>query len=174
MLVRRFARPLLAAWFVVEGMDAVRRPVPHSARTEASWRSLAARSSSVPAPPGHDELRTLVRAHGAAMTVAGLMLATGRAPRFAALALAALTAPLAVINHPFGTGREEYRDRFWRNLSMIGGALIAGVDHEGRPGAVWRVEHARVDKAAARQARHAIAEVTAQAKSAARAARRAA
>lgn len=215
MLVRRIARPLFATWFVTEGLDAVRRPDPHVARTEAAWRSLG---STVPEPPGDGRLRLLVQVHGVLMVVAALMLALGRAPRAAALALAALSVPLAVVNQPFGrqgrvvatasdaaqaggsggdrsrfgrpigaTGgvsaasvraggadRSAVRERFVRNLAMVGGALIAGLDHEGRPGLAWRVDHARQDRATAREARHALAAAAKEAKAAVREARRAA
>lgn len=212
MLVRRIARPLFAAWFLSEGLDAVRRPDPHLARTDAAWHTLG--RGRLPQPPDDDRMRLLVRAHGAAMAVAALLLALGRAPRTAALALAALTVPLAVVNQPFGAaarivatasdaataarGRSRFgrpvgatggvasasvraggadraavRERFVRNLTMIGGALIAGLDHEGRPGLAWRLDHARADHATAREARRAVAAATREAKAAARAARRA-
>ena len=217
MLVRRIARPLLAAWFVTEGIDAVRRPDPHVARTKASWTALGHRLD-LPAAPSREQLRSLVRAHGVLMTIAAAMLATGRAPRTAALALAAMTVPLAVVNQPFGstahvvatasdgagdtgspgrrsrfgrpigaTGgvstasvreggadRDALKERFVRNLSMIGAALIAGVDREGRPGVAWRAGHARVDAAAAHKARLAIAAAAKEARTAARQARRSA
>lgn len=215
MLVRRIARPLFAAWFLSEGLDALRRPDPHLARADAAWHTLG--RGRLPQPPDDDRMRQAVRLHGAAMTVAALMLALGRAPRTAALTLAALTVPLAVVNQPFGaaarivatasdaaaahegrprsrfgrpvgaTGgvstpsvraggadRAAIRERFVRNLTMIGGALIVGLDHEGRPGLAWRVDHARVDRAAAREARRALVAASREAKEAVREARRAA
>jgi uncharacterized membrane protein YphA (DoxX/SURF4 family) len=215
MLVRRIARPLLSAWFVGEGLDAVRYPAAHVARTQAAWQQLGRRVDLPPAPSPM-QLTALVRAHGAAMTVAGAMLATGRAPRAAALTLAALTLPLAVVNQPFGSaarvvatasdtaaGGERRRmsfgrsigatggvstaqvaeggadrgaltERFLRNLSMIGGALIAGIDREGRPGVAWRAGHARVDRAAAAEAKRAMVAAAYEARAAVREARRSA
>lgn len=177
MLVRRVARPMFAAWFVVEGLDAARRPAPHVERARATW-DLAARHVPLPEAPDAARLTTLVRLHGAAMLVAAAMLALGRAPRTAALVLAGLTLPLAVAHQPFvdggaaelgGPGAHPVRDgraavdrllgaeRFWRALSMLGGAVLVGVDHEGRPGMAWRVERARLDRATAREARSAVA-----------------
>lgn len=165
MLVRRIARPLLAAWFVSEGVEAVRRPADHVRRAQECWRRLAssprvASRVDVPEPPADRRVALLVRLHGAVMVLAALHLAFGRHPRTAALGLAALTVPLAVANQPLGGSdrveRAERRTAFWRNLSMIGGALIAGVDLEGRPGVTWRVENALADRAAAREA-HAAA-----------------
>ena len=208
MLVRRIARPLFASWFVSEGLDALRRPEPHVARTEACWQTLGGRLG-LPATPSGSQVRTLVRAHGAATVVAAAMLGLGKAPRTGALLLAALTVPLVVVNQPFGgsaavvataseaaettpgrsrfgrpvgtaTGRASVadraalRERFLRNLTMLGGALLAAVDREGRPGVGWRLGHARVDHAAARDARRAVTEATREARDAVRAARRAA
>ena len=209
MLVRRIARPLFASWFVSEGLDALRRPEPHVARTEACWQTLGGRLG-LPATPTGSQVRALVRAHGAATVVAAAMLGLGKAPRTGALLLAALTVPLVVVNQPFGgsaavvataseaaeaaparsrfgrpvgpttTGRASaadravLRERFLRNLTMLGGALLAAVDREGRPGVGWRVGHARVDHAAARDARRAVTEATREARAAVREARRAA
>ena len=161
MLVRRIARPLFAAWFVAEGVDALRRPEPHVTRTEEAWRSLKDRLD-LPEQPSTSQLTTLAKVHGAAMAGAGLMLALGKAPRTAALALAALTAPLALVNQPFTSSgdagdADAKRDRFVRNLSMLGGALLAGLDREGRPGLAWRTSHAYADLVTAREAKAALA-----------------
>jgi uncharacterized membrane protein YphA (DoxX/SURF4 family) len=158
MLVRRIARPLFATWFVAEGVEALRSPGPHVARTEEAWRRLKGRLDLPEAPPS-SQLTTLAKVHGAAMAGAGIMLAIGKAPRTAAVVLAALTLPLAVVNEPFtaeGTSADVTRDRFLRNLTMIGGALLAAVDLEGRPGLAWRASHARVHRAASREAKAAI------------------
>ena len=101
MLVRRIARPLLAVGFAADGLDAVRHPESHAARVEAAWRALSG-PLDLPDPPAGSTVRLLVRAHGAALAVGALLLATGRAPRTAALALAALTLPAALVNQPFG------------------------------------------------------------------------
>lgn len=95
------------------------------------------------------------------MLVAGAMLAVGRAPRTAALALAGLTVPLVLVNLPVGgrgltaEEKKERTARLVRALSFTGGAVIAGVDLEGRPGVSWRVQHARTDRAALKAARAA-------------------
>jgi uncharacterized membrane protein YphA (DoxX/SURF4 family) len=161
MLLRRIARPLFASWFVSEGWDAARRPEPHAERARVGIESAMAQ-----VPPGilggaldryrdptARQLSALVRLHGAATAVAGLMLAAGKAPRTAALALAALTAPLVLTNLPHRDrtldkdGRRERKDRLVRALAFTGGALLAGADYEGRPGVAWRVAKAREEHA---------------------------
>lgn len=214
MPVRRIARPMFAAWFVSEGVETFRRPEPHAARAEATWRELG-RHVDLPPTPAADRFTTLVRAHGAAMAIAGLMLALGRAPRTAALTLAALAAPLVLVNQPFGasarivatagetasakesgqetrtrfgrpigaTGgvstasvraggvnRAAMRERFVRTVSMVGGALIAGLDTEGRPGVAWRASHARLDRANAREAKAVMSAAAKEARAAVKAA----
>jgi uncharacterized membrane protein YphA (DoxX/SURF4 family) len=150
MLSRRIARPLLASWFVAEGLDAVRRPAPHADRMRETWHRVAARVD-LPDPPPQATLTLAVKAHGGAMAVAALMLALGKAPRTSALALAALTVPLAVADAP--TRRAPGGSRpLLRDLSLIGGALLAGLDREGSPSLTWRVQHARAERAAAHAA----------------------
>ena len=167
MLVRRLARPLLASWFVAEGIGALRRPAEHAQRLELTWRRVAARTEA-PDPPEQEALRTIVKLHGAGLAVAGLMLGLGKAPRLASCALAILTVPLAAADFPKppreGVGsrpspadRAERRDRFLRDLSLIGGALLAGLDRHGRPSLGWRMSHAKVDRTAELKARQAVA-----------------
>jgi uncharacterized membrane protein YphA (DoxX/SURF4 family) len=167
VLLRRLARPLFASWFVSEGLDVVRHPAVHAADARAAMTALRARlPEPVRTGPAGDalgyelsnrQLATIVQAHGVALAGAGVLLAVGKAPRTAALALAALTAPLILVNLPgkraFGedkADRRARRDRFVRALAFTGGALIAGVDLEGRPGISWRVQKARSEHAAAK------------------------
>jgi len=169
MLLRRIARPLFASWFLSEGVDALRHPGAHVGVARGAVERLA---SAVPAGalggaldayrhPTDAQLTTVVRAHGGATALAAFLLATGRAPRSAALALAALTLPLAAADLPASRkdraalgphDKAERRGRFLRAVSLSGGALIAAADTAGRPSVRWRVEHARATRAAAEKA----------------------
>ncbi|HEY8718433.1 DoxX family protein [Pengzhenrongella sp.] len=149
MLLRRIARPLMSTWFVSEGLDAVRSPAAHVAFMRPAVDGLVSRTDALERPTDA-RLRIFVQAHGAATALAGLALAFGKAPRTAALLLAALTLPLAAASVPMVKGekpspevRRERRDRLVRSLAFTGAALIAGVDLEGRPGASWRLSKAR-------------------------------
>lgn len=166
MLVRRLARPLLASWFVAEGIGAVRHPSEHAQRVETAWRRVAARTEA-PDPPEQEALRNMVKLHGAGMAVAGLMLGLGKAPRLAACTLAVLTLPLAAMDYPKapreGVGsrpsaaeRADRRDRFLRDLSLIGGAALSGLDRHGKPSLGWRMSHAKLDRTAELKARQAV------------------
>lgn len=166
MLLRRTARPLLATWFVTEGLDAVRSPAAHVAAARPCADALLAHSERA-ARPSDAQLRTIVQVHGALTAAAGLALALGKAPRTAALVLAGLTAPLAVASLPLPRGakaspevRRERRDRLVRALAFTGAALLAAVDREGRPGVSWRLAQARGLATSHDGAEHAKAAVT--------------
>jgi hypothetical protein len=40
------------------------------------------------------------------------------------------------------TRRAQQRIHFFKNLSMLGGLMLAAVDTEGQPGLAWRAQHA--------------------------------
>jgi len=148
MLLRRIARPLLASWFFLEGVDAVRYPTAHAERAAPVLNPLSERL------PIAIETRRLAQAHGAVLAGCAVMLAIGKAPRTAAFALAALTAPVAVVGQPFWSTRDpqlraDYLRGFLRNVGMIGGALVAAADTEGKPGLAWRIGQSRERRAKA-------------------------
>ena len=164
-IVRRLARPLLAANFVIEGLDHVRHPGP---RVDSARPLVSTLAGPLRLP---DDPELLVRANGAAMAVAGSLLAIGRLPRLSAAVLAASLVPATYIDHPFWAekdpqDRAAQRTRFLTNLGLLGGVLIASVDTEGRPGLAWRSERA------AKDARRAAGHAKKDAKRAGRSARR--
>ena len=90
-------------------------------------------ASALPQDP-----ESLVRINGAAQVVAGLALATGRMPRLSSSVLAAdagadhgRRAPLLGGDRP--GARTNQQIHFFKNLSMLGGLILAAVDTEGRP-----------------------------------------
>ena len=148
MMLRRIARPMLATWFVTEGSAAVRGSAAHLEPARAGADVLVERFGIT--RPTDEQLRTIVKAHGAATIGAGAALAIGKAPRLAALVLAALTLPSAVANvlasrrgGVSATAKSERRERAVRAVSFTGAALIAAADREGRPGLAWKVSRAR-------------------------------
>jgi uncharacterized membrane protein YphA (DoxX/SURF4 family) len=130
-LVRATARILTGSTYVVLGLDAVR--APHG-RANAAGSTLAAIRSAVPLP---DDDAMVVRANAVVQMVAGGLLATGRAQRLSALALAVSLVPTTVAGHDFWTledpaARKQQQTQFAKNMAMIGGLLFAALD---RPGA---------------------------------------
>ncbi|WP_426575036.1 DoxX family protein [Aquihabitans sp. McL0605] len=97
--------------------------------------------------PFEDE--TYVRANGAVQVGAGLLLAFGRVPRVASAVLAATLVPTTFAGHRFweleGDARRAQQLQFAKNLSLLGGLILAAVDTGGAPDLAWRARHARHD-----------------------------
>ena len=142
-LPRRLARPLLASMFVMGGADALQNPEPKVPAAEDVAPKIA---QQIPVLQDQDT-ETLVKINGAVQVVAGLLLALGRFPRLSALALAASLIPTTLAGHRFWEYEEEgpraqQQINFFKNLSMLGGLLIAALDTAGKPGLLWRTQHA--------------------------------
>lgn len=157
-LVRRVARPMLSAIFLVQGLDTLRHPAVTAPKVAKLAEQLA--PLGVPNDP-----ELLVRANGATMVGGGALLATGHFPRLASLALIGSLVPTTYAGHPFWAetepaARKTQRIQFLKNLGLLGGLLLASVDTEGKPGLAYRMgmagdsakRHARL---ARREARHA-------------------
>ena len=150
-VMRLIARPMLASMFVMGGLDALTHAsgkVPKAEKVTDQVPSLAERIA--PGLPVPTDPVTLVRINGGVQVLAGLALATGRAPRTSALALAASLVPTTYAGHPFWeekdkAARSAQRIQFFKNISMMGGLLLAGVDTEGKPGIAWRARRAARD-----------------------------
>jgi putative oxidoreductase len=140
-LVRRLARPCLAAMFVTGGLDALTNPGGKVAAADEVAPPIAAKLPYLP-----EDTEQLVRINGAVQVGAGLMLALGRLPRLSSALLAGSLVPTTLAGHRFWeeqdeTKRAQQRIHFFKNLSMLGGLMLAAVDTEGRPGLAWRAQH---------------------------------
>ncbi|MBF6543746.1 DoxX family protein [Nocardia brasiliensis] len=143
MLLRRLARPLLATVFVVEGVDTLRHPESRvKAATELvqrGQRQLPEQyAAKLPNDPG-----TVVQVNAAAQVAGGVLLALGKAPRLAALVLAATVVPATVTeqdfwNEPDPAQKATKRNAFLKDLGLLGGLMIAAADTEGKPSLGWR------------------------------------
>ena len=157
-LVRRVARPMLAAIFVVQGLEQLRHPAALKAKVAPFAEQVAPLGL-----PNDPEL--LVRANGAVMVGGGALLATGRIPRLASLALVGSIVPTTYVGHRFWeesdpATRSAHRIGFLKNLGLLGGLLLASVDTEGQPGLAYRAGLAsnsakRAAKRTRREAKHA-------------------
>ena len=141
-VLRRVARPLLASIFIGGGVDALRNPGGKVPAAEGIAPQIA---SYIPALEG-SATETLVRINGGVQVGAGSLLALGRFPRLSALALAASIVPTTAAGHRFWemddqAQRAQQRIHFLKNLSILGGLLLAAADTEGKPGLVWRTRH---------------------------------
>ena len=106
-LLRVVARPLLAAPFIADGVDALMHPRFHVERAAGVRPLINKATNAVGLEPLTDQqLAVATRVTGAVTVVAGLRFALGRKPRVAALTLAAIGAPMALVNAPLpGTTR---------------------------------------------------------------------
>ncbi|MFC0507178.1 DoxX family protein [Micromonospora costi] len=143
--VRSLARAMLSGIFVVSGYRNFMNPgrlVP--AAKPITDRVTPMLQSANPRIPTDTE--TLIRANAAVQVGAGLMLATGRLTRPAALVLAGTLVPTTLAGHPFWNtddpmARNNNQVHFLKNLGLFGGLLLAAVDTEGKPGLRWRTGH---------------------------------
>jgi putative oxidoreductase len=149
---------MLASMFIVGGVNSLRNPDAQLERAEPVTEKLEpVVDQATSALPIHLDQRQLVIVNGVVHVVCGAMLATDRMPRLAALALAGTLVPTTFGGHRFWeepdpAARKNQQFHFFKNVSMIGGLLLASVDTEGRPSLAWRA------KRGARHAREAAAE----------------
>ena len=154
---RLISRPMLASMFLVDGFNTVRnadklalKAAPVAERVVPFLKRVAP-SLPIPSDPV-----TLVRLNGVVQLAAAAALATGRAPRLSATVLAVTALPGTAGNRfwaePDPGVRAQQRIHFFKNVSMLGGLMIAAADTEGKPGVAWRTR--RVAKDARREARH--------------------
>ena len=93
---------------------------------------------------GLDALRSpKLAADAARPTLEGLLLATGRLPRFASAALAATVIPANLGAHMFWSETDQQRKaqkrrEFMTDISLLGGLIIASADTAGKPSLGWR------------------------------------
>jgi uncharacterized membrane protein YphA (DoxX/SURF4 family) len=125
--LRPVARSFTGSTYVLLGFDALRAP---GARVEQAGPVLAAMRKAVPLP---DDDELVVRANAALQVVCGALLAMGRAPRLASLALAGSLVPTTLAGHSYWTiedpaTRKIQRIQFHKNLAMIGGLIFAALD----------------------------------------------
>ncbi|GAB3767965.1 DoxX family membrane protein [Microlunatus parietis] len=146
-LLRAAARTLLASYFVVSGVKAVKDPdslvpaaQPIADKVVPLVKDYAPDTVARYIP---EDAATLIRINGALQLAGGFALATGKGRRLGALLLAASLVPSTIAKHPFWTRdnpEEEAVDKahFLKNASLLGGVLLAAGDTEGKPSLAWR------------------------------------
>ena len=147
MLVRRIARPLLAAPFVYGGVSTLRKPqdrVPGARPVVEKIADVADKQLPVQLP--HD-VEQWVKADAAVKVAAGALFGLGRLPRLSALVLAGSVVPTTLAGHRFWehtdpTERFGQISNFLKNAGLLGGLLLAAVDTEGKPSVGYRARRA--------------------------------
>src|SRR5215207_3909412 len=136
-LARRAARAALAASFVTGGLDQIRNPQPKAGPASPIAKPIADRIPQLPNDP-----ESLVKLDGAIKVVGGLGLVYGPFARPAALLLAGSLVPTTLAGHRFWETQDPEqrvsdRVEFFKNVSLVGGLLIAALDTGGRPSIPW-------------------------------------
>ncbi len=147
--LRFVARSMLASYFVASGVKSLRDPgalvpvaEPLIDRVVPTLKQYAPEQVSGYIP---EDPVTLIRINGVLQLVGGLALATGKGRRLGALVLAATIIPATIAKHPFWTRATEEersadRSHFLKNVSLLGGVLLASRDTEGRPSIAYRAQ----------------------------------
>jgi putative oxidoreductase len=155
---RLIARPLLASVFVVGGANGLKNAPALAAKAKpVTDRIRPALEKAVPQVKIPENTVTLVRINAGAQVIAALALARGRAPRLSSTVLAGSLLPTTIAGHQFWkesdpAARANHQIHFFKNLSMLGGLLLAAVDTEGQPGVAWRAKNAATN--VRREAKH--------------------
>jgi uncharacterized membrane protein YphA (DoxX/SURF4 family) len=147
-LLRAGYRTMLASYFITSGVKAVRNPAPLAELAEPlAEKVVPFVKKYAPDEVAHyvpEDPKTLVRLNGALQIAGGLALATGRGRRLGALLLAGSLIPSTLAKYPFwsqsGDEAAASRSHFAKNVSLLGGVLLASRDTEGRPGIAWRAQ----------------------------------
>lgn len=167
---RTIARPLLSAVFFAGATSAWQNADAIAAKGRRVTDRVVPRlrSAGIPVP---EDTPTLVKLNAATQIVAASALATGRAPRLASGVLAASLVPTTIAGHAFWdeadpASKKQQQLQFAKNLSVLGGLLLAAVDTDGKPGVAWRTRH--LARGAAREGRHLAKETRLQARLAAK------
>ena len=154
-LSRLVARPLLSSIFLVGPINSFKNAeaVAKKAETVTGPVVNAAQKAGVPVP--HDPVM-MVRLNAAAQILGAVGLITGKFPRLSAALLAGTLVPTTLAGHRFWdepdpATKKQQQVQFAKNLSLLGGLIIAAGDTDGKPGLAWRA--GRATKDARRQAR---------------------
>ena len=142
MLLRRIARPMLAAAFVGQGIDALRSPKPAADAARPALEGL----QKLPDPVGSNVPRnaeTFAKVTAAVQIAGGVLLASGKVPRLASAALATTVVPANLGAHMFWSEVDPERKAakrrdFLTDISLLGGLIIASADTAGKPSLGWR------------------------------------
>ena len=141
-VIRLIARPMLASMFFVGGAGALKNAAASCAEgveqvtdQVAPLAERVAPALPVPDRPGDagpDQRRRPDRCRGSRWRPAAL-------PRLSAAVLAASLVPTTFAGHPFWEEQDPapkaaQRMHFFKNVSMLGGLLIAGGRHRGQAG----------------------------------------
>ena len=163
-VTRLIARPMLASMFVVGGVNALKNADAHAAKAKpVTDRLVPLLQKAAPQVQIPEDTATLVRINAVAQIARRRRARHRPAPRGSPRRARRLAGadhagrpPVLGRDRPAGEGQPA--DPLFKNLSMLGGLLLAAVDTEGKPGVAWRARRAATD--VRREAKHLAAAAT--------------
>jgi len=135
---------MLSSMFITGGVNSLKNSDYLSRQAKPVTEKLAPTvDKATERLPFQLDSKQMVQLNGVVHVVGGFCLATGRAPRLSALALAATLAPTTFGGHRFWEENDPQQKanqqiHFFKNVSMMGGLLLASVDTAGKPSLAWR------------------------------------
>ena len=133
---------MLASIFIVQGYDTLRHPEKVAARADKVVGPLKQRVSALP-----DDTEQLVRINGAVSWWPARCWRSAASRGCPPWPWRPRWFPTTLAGHPYWETKDEkeraqQRVHFLKNLTMLGGLLIAAADTEGNPSLAWRSRHA--------------------------------
>ncbi|MFA1544836.1 DoxX family membrane protein [Actinomadura chokoriensis] len=127
------ARPLVAAPYIMTGLDAIRDPRERAEQVGPAVKPVAERIEWMPKDP-----ETLVRIEGALSLGTGALLLTGRFRRLTTLLLAAQLIPALATEHRYWTEddperRANERSHLLKNAALFGALLMSATEPRRPP-----------------------------------------
>ncbi|MEE6139175.1 DoxX family membrane protein [Mycobacterium sp. 050128] len=142
MVIRRIARPLLSVAFIGQGVESLLNPKAAAQAAAPAVDGLQALPDQVARSMPNDP-QTFAQITAGVQIGGGLLLATGKMPRVASAVLALTVLPANFGSYSFWNESDperkaERRREFLKDLSLLGGLMIASADTAGKPSLGWR------------------------------------
>ncbi len=146
-LVRLIARPMLSTMFVMGGVNSLKNAEVMAERAKPVIDRIRPllQKATASAPVDLNDAKRIVQLNAVVDIAAGAALATGRWPRVSAFVLAVSLLPTTFGGHRYWeeddpNAKTNQRIHFAKNVSILGGLLLASVDTAGRPSLAWRAK----------------------------------
>jgi len=136
----------MSSIFFVGPVTTLRNSSQVAKKAESVTEPMVRLAQRAGVPITHDP-ELLVKINAGAQLLGAAALATGRCPRAAAGLLAVTLVPTTLAGHRFWeesdpAARAQQQLQFAKNLSLLGGLMIAAMDTEGKPGKAWLARQA--------------------------------
>ncbi|WP_330446967.1 DoxX family protein [Kocuria rhizophila] len=143
-IVRRLARPLLATGFIAGGVDAFRNSSETARQLDPVLKAVE--SAAPQLRPLTSNRAVVAQGVAAAQVAAASLLAVSKLPRLSSTVLLGTTAlngyaQYRAADSSTSEGKATRRAGLLKNVSLLGGVMIAAVDTSGNPSLAWRASH---------------------------------